>query len=295
MSGLIDPQALAKIQDLELAGRLIAEGYLFGLQHGSRMGHGIEFAQYRNWEPGEESRYVDWRLFARTEKMFVRQSELDTDFRLWLLLDYSASMRQKSIAGALSKFEYAKFLAAGLGYLAQHQNDELGLIGMGADSRVFLPAESGRDQWYRLLAELERMEPAGQVAQSGNLPANLLDATEGSLVIAISDFYQQDSEWVTPLRKLSLGNREVIGVCLECQDEIDFDFSGSRRFVDLESGASVTTQSEQVRESYRDSREAFLQDIETRLSGSGIDFERFNIDQPMDLALRDYLRRRQAA
>jgi uncharacterized protein (DUF58 family) len=295
MSGLIDPSALAGIQDLELAGRLIAEGYLSGLHPGARLGHGIEFAQYRSWEPGEESRFIDWRLFARTEKMFVRQSELDTDFRLWLLLDYSASMQQKSVDGALSKFEYARFLAAGLGYLAQHQNDQLGLIGLGSDSRVFLPAESGRDQWYRLLTELERMSPVGQIEPSGHLPANLLDATEGSLVIAISDFYQLDSEWVNLLQKLTVGNREVIAVCLECQDELQFEFAGSRRFVDPESRASVSSQSDLVRESYLEARESFLQDIKTRLAGSGIEFVRFNVDQPMDRALRDYLRRRQAA
>jgi uncharacterized protein (DUF58 family) len=161
MSGLIQPAALARIQDLELAGRLIAEGYLLGRHRGARLGQGIEFAQYRNWEPGEESRTIDWRLFARTEKMFVRQSELDTDFRLWLVVDYSGSMQQRSVDGALSKFEYARFLAAGLGYLAQHQDDEMGLIGLGTESSVFLPAETGRDQWYRLLTELERMQPGG--------------------------------------------------------------------------------------------------------------------------------------
>jgi uncharacterized protein (DUF58 family) len=295
MSDGIDPRDLAAITDLELAARLIAEGYLFGRHHGHRLGAGTEFAQYRSWEPGESSRLIDWRLFARTDRLFVREAELETDFRLWLLLDTSASMSQRSEQGHLSKFQSARLLAAALGFVAQRQDDEMGLIEIGDIARVRLPAEAGRRQWYRLLALLEQLIPLGQVQPTDHLPANLLEVTQGSLIVALSDFYQRDGEWVELLKRLATGNREVLALCLECQDEIDLGHQGAVRFEDLESGNSVLSIPDEVRISYRERREDWLQETEHQLQGSGIQFARFNVDQPMDLALRSLLTMRMRA
>jgi len=139
---VIYPATLASIDDLELAGKMLATGYLFGRHLGQRHGPGYEFAQYRAWQPGDSSRTVDWRLYARSQRLNVRESELETDQRLWIILDTSASMDFASPGGALNKFSYARTLAAALGYLAHQQGDELGLVSLGQCCRVQVPASA---------------------------------------------------------------------------------------------------------------------------------------------------------
>jgi len=295
MNEALDPRLLAGIDDLELAARLIAEGFLFGRHHGQRLGQGIEFAQYRSWEPGESSRRVDWRLFARTDKLFVREAELEADFRVWLLLDTSASMAMRSESGAMDKFHFARLLAAALGHVAHRQDDEIGLIGIGDDSRVLLPAEAGRTQWYQLLTLLNRLAPLGRIETGDHLPANLLDATQGSLVVALSDFYQDTDELQDLLARLATGNRDVLALCLECQDEIDLPMTGPVRFQGLESGLTVQSMPEQVRDRYRQRREDWLAQLRSDCLRRGIAFERVNVDRPLDASLREVLSARLAA
>ena len=285
MSELIDPKTLATLTDLELAGQIIAQGYLFGRHHGVRLGQGIEFAQYRNWQPGEGSRHIDWRRYARSDRLLVRESELETDFRMWLMLDYSASMQLGSRQGALTKSKFSRLLSAALGFLAHRQDDEMGLIGIGAHSRVMLPAQSDRNQWYRLLATLQTLDAEGTIEEADHLPANLLDTTDGSLIVAISDFYQHNSEWSLLLEKLAVGNRDVMAICLECDDEVDFPFEGATRFIDLESGEERLTEPTKVRDAYRDAREAHIDEARCRLTRNGASFIRVNIDQPFNLGV----------
>ena len=287
---LIDPADLARLDDLELAGRLIAQGYLLGRHQGRRLGPGMEFAQYRPYDPGEHAGQIDWRRFARDGRLLVRQSELEADFRVWLILDCSASMRMQSADGPLSKFRFASMLAAGLGYLAHRQNDELGLITVGEEPKLALMAQSDRTQWHRLLVQLDRLQATGSVEQSLRLPSNLLDATEGSLIVAISDYYQESTEWSSLLSRLAPGNRDLVAVCLECQDELELRYSGPTRFVDLETGRERLTDPDSVRDGYRERREAYLAQFASRMAASGIRFLRCNVDQPMDLAMHSILR-----
>ncbi|MEM7705159.1 MAG: DUF58 domain-containing protein [Pseudomonadota bacterium] len=295
---VINPATLAAIDDLELAGRMLATGYLFGRHLGQRHGPGFEFAQYRAWQPGDSSRSVDWRLYARSERLSVRESELETDQRLWLLLDTSASMDFASPGGALNKFAYACRLAAALGYLAQQQGDELGLITLASDCRLRVPASAGRLQWYRVLGAMRDLRCAGSLGDvssiDGNptelrLPQGFSDASEGALIIVLSDFYQHHGELSDLLGRLANGGRDVRAVCLETEAERTLPYRGVVRLRDPESGVERFTDPAQTRAAYRASRQSYFDELRRTLLGRGVNFERFNVDEPLDGRLRRYL------
>ncbi len=295
---VIDPATLAAIGDLELAGRMLATGYLFGRHLGQRHGPGFEFAQYRAWQPGDSSRSVDWRLYARSERLSVRESELETDQRLWLLLDTSASMDFASPGGALNKFGYACRLAAALGYLAQQQGDELGLITLASDCRLRVPASAGRLQWYRVLAALRDLRCGGRLGEAAlasgepielRLPEGFSDASEGALIVVLSDFYQHETELTDLLGRLANGSRDVRAVCLETAAERELPYRGVVRLQDPESGAERFTDPGQTRAAYRAARQAYFEELRHTLLGRGVRFERFNVDEPLDGRLRRYL------
>lgn len=285
----IDPHTLARLGNLEITGRTIATGYLHGRHLGQRHGPGTEFSQYRTWQPGDPRRSVDWRLFARTGQLHVREAELETDLRLWLVLDTSASMGVRTPGAPLTKLGFALRLAAALGFLAQQQGDELGLVEMGRQTAVRLPPAAGRDQWYRLLGALDSLDAGGDLVGAESLPLTLLDASEGALIFVLSDFYQQTGELLQNVARLALGNRDLRALCLECEVETRFDLGGARRLRDPESGEIVMTQPPRVRAQYLASRESYLNQVAREIAAAGGRFGRFSVDRPLDESLRRYL------
>ncbi|MFK7955176.1 MAG: DUF58 domain-containing protein [Lysobacterales bacterium] len=287
---VIDAATLAAIDDLELAGRMLATGYLFGRHLGQRHGPGYEFAQYRAWQPGDASRTVDWRLYARSQRLNVRESELETDQRLWLLLDTSASMSFASPGGAINKFFYAKALAAALGYLAQQQGDELGLVTLGEQATVRIPASSGRSQWYRVLAAMRDLPCEGSLGDGDiELPANFSDMSAGSLVIVLSDFYQTNQELQQLLIRLKTAQCDVRALCLETHAEQTLKYKGVVQLIDPETGEQRLTDPAQSAGEFVAAREAYLQTVRNDLAIHDIAFERFSVDEPLDHRLRQYL------
>ncbi len=287
---MIDAATLAAIDDLELAGRMLATGYLFGRHLGRRHGPGYEFAQYRAWQPGDPSRTVDWRLYARSQRLNVRESELETDQRLWLILDTSGSMSFASPGGAINKFSYAKALAAALAYLAQQQGDELGLVTLGEQSVVRIPANVGRSQWYRVLAAMRDLICQGSLGtDTTELPANFSDQAASSLVIVLSDFYQNNQELQQLLVQLKSAQCDVRALCLETHAERTLDYNGVVQLVDPETGIQRLTDPAQSAAQYVAAREAYLQAVSDDLATHDIAFERFSVDEPLDKRLRQYL------
>lgn len=177
MQRFIDPKALARVRDLPLVARAVADGFLHGLQASEQRGVGIEFNQYRSYEPGDAPGRIDWKLYARSDRYFVREAERESEINIWLVLDCSHSMAQASAyanthasgtraGGSWRKFDYARHLVATLAYLAQRQGDRvgyLGLDGIGPEGpgSVLLPAQPGQQQWHRILRTLQGSEPAG--------------------------------------------------------------------------------------------------------------------------------------
>ena len=204
MQPLIDPLVLASIKDMPLVAKTVAEGLLHGLHDSVQRGTGLEFSQYRAYEPGDALGNIDWKLFARSDRYFVREAERESNINIWLVLDASASMLQRSSeSGSDSdsksnkgwhKFDYAKHLLATIAYIAHQQSDAVGLLGLSSESLHFSPALTGKQHWQKLLLQLSQMSTGSVFPSPQILQRHLSRMQSNSLIFVLSDFYQKDHE-----------------------------------------------------------------------------------------------------
>ncbi|GAA0858457.1 DUF58 domain-containing protein [Aliiglaciecola litoralis] len=297
MQSLLDPITLSRIKDLPLVAKTLAHGFLHGLHASQQRGTGVEFNQYRSYEPGDPLAQIDWKLFARSDKYFVSEAQRESDIRVWLILDASASMLQISQKtkqqGGWNKLQYAKSLLATIAYLAQHQGDAVGLLSASSQAVSYLPANTGQRHWRRLLVNLHNISSGGQFPDIESLRAHIASVRSQGLVIVASDFYQHNQELVSFISGLSNRKTDVIAVQLECDDEIDFPYKGQIRFEDLESQKQTLLWAQHAKKDYLSARDSFNLELENTLTASHIQLLRANIDRPMDSTLLDFLRARQ--
>jgi len=290
---LIDPRTLARVRDLPLVAQTVAEGFLHGIQASQQRGVGIEFSQYRAYEPGDDPGRIDWKLYARSDRYFVREAERESEIAVWIAVDCSNSMAQQSASGAWSKFAYARQLAATLAYLAQAQGDLVGLLALSSEQPGFLPPLSGKRQYHRVLTELHRLGPGGHMPRAETLRAQLARLQQPGLILVLSDLHQASDEIHALLRRIRSTRNEVACLQLLCQDELDYPWRGPTRFEDLETGEQLLLSGRVARDAYL----ANLAESQARLTRSlalrGISLDTLNIDEPMDAALEAVLRRRQ--
>ena len=236
MADLIPSDVRARLRDLRLRARGSAGGDGLG-QHSSRSrGAGLEFAQYRAYEPGDEPRRIDWKLHARSDRYFVREAERDSPLTVWLLLDATASMRQADVARpGFSKLDAARSIIACVIELALRQGDRFGVIALGGSLPLVVPASGGTRQRDRCVLELARLQPAGVWPDAASLDALSERVHASSLVLLLSDFF--DDAVPALVEKLAAARREVLAIQMLGADERDFPFSGGHRFIDPESTA----------------------------------------------------------
>lgn len=292
----IDPLTLSRVKDLPLVAKTVARGFLHGLHTSMQRGSGIEFSQYRIYEPGDELAKIDWKLFARSDRYFVREAERESNINVWLVLDASASMLQISEGsakqGGWNKLDYARYLLATIAYIAQQQGDAVGLVGISTDQVHYLPVNAGQRHWQKLVLQLAKMESGGRFPDPSILQAQIGRMRSNGLVFVISDFYQRDSEIVDFIGKLSNRNTDVVGVQLTSKDEEEFPYSGSIRFEDLETHRQIQVSAKQVKQDYLSVRQDFEQALIEQLSARSIQHLKANIDQPLDQTLFDFLNAR---
>ncbi|MBB6543187.1 DUF58 domain-containing protein [Thalassotalea piscium] len=298
MNNLLDLKALSRSKDLPFIARTLAQGFLHG-SHGSiQRGVGIEFSQYRAYEPGDDLAKVDWKLFARTDKYFVREAERESDTCLWFALDSSASMSHRNQANKnnsnnITKLQFAKVVAATIGYIAQLQGDSLGCIALSAEKPTFLPAHGGYKHWQKLLLTLNAIKPCDNFPDYQQVYTQLQTMRRSGIVFVFSDFYQANDEIYQLINQLVDKRTEVIAVQLESSDEINFDFDDVIRFEDLESQQAYLLSPKLAKNSYLANRAAFNQELNSYLSSKGVTHWRVDIDQPIDETLYQYLAARQ--
>ncbi|TQV72409.1 DUF58 domain-containing protein [Aliikangiella marina] len=296
MEKYIDPKTLARVKDMPLIAKTVAEGFLHGLHSSRQRGVGIEFNQYRAYEPGDELSRIDWKLFARSDRYFVREAERESEIQVWFLLDASESMKQMSLSNQASdwnKLEYAKHLIASLSYIAQKQGDLIGLIGMSKRHLSFLPAGNGERHWQKLLRELVRIE-SNESFPSLDLIRNYIERLQKpSLVFVLSDFYQREDEITRVIKKLGSGLSEVVALQMVCEDEMNFNYKGAVRFKDLETHEEVLVSAGAARDSYLKALDDYQKQLKDKLLKSQINCSSVNIDQPLDYACYEYLKQRQ--
>lgn len=282
---LIDPALRARLRDLRLVPRQAAGAHGLG-QHSSRSrGVGLEFAQYRAYAPGDEPRRVDWKLYARSDRYFVRESERDSPLELWLLLDTSASMGQGDEARpGHERLDAARTLAACAMELALRQGDRFGLAALSSQPLAFVNAGSGPRQRDRCLQELLRFRAFGGAPPEKQLLPLWERIAPSSLVLLIGDAFDETLPLLA--ERLAAARREVIVLQVLTAEERDFPFRGSHRFVDPESGAEVVADAAAARSNYLQQFAQAQQTLHTRLAASGIRHAVHYLDEPADKVLR---------
>lgn len=283
----IDPKVLAALGDLMLAARTVVDGFMYGVHHSRIPGAGLEFSQYRSYQPGDDLRRVDWKLFARSDRYFLRDAESDTSVTVRLILDASESMAHEE--GGLSKFDYARLAAAALAVLAQRQGDAVALTALNDADLRLLPPGRGQQHLHRLLHQLERLEPRGTWPPWERMEGVFTTGAPRGLAVVITDLHERSREIRTVAAKLVALRHEVLVLHVIGRAELEFDYQGTVSFEELETGRRVEVETAAARPAYLAALERELRDVQHALQELPADYARFPLDQPLDEALRRYL------
>jgi uncharacterized protein (DUF58 family) len=292
MERFIDPKTLARVRDMPLIARTVAEGFLHGIQQSHQRGVGIEFSQYRAYEPGDDPGRIDWKLFSRSDRYFVREAERESEIAIWFVVDCSHSMAQKSENGAWSKFDYARHLVATLSYIAQRQGDLTGLLSVSSTEQNIMPLATGKRQWFRILRQLHLLRTGDRFPDIQQLSTHLERLQVPGMVFVLSDFYQHNEEITRFIRRASSGRAEIVAMQLQSSDELDFPYTGAIRFEDLETGEQALVSGPAIRESYLQALDHYQSGLRQEILQLNVNLHRVNIDDPMDAALHSFLDRR---
>lgn len=292
---LLEPTELASLGGLELVASRVVEGLLTGLHRSPHRGFSVEFAEHRMYQPGDDLRFVDWRMFGRSDRYYVKQFEQETNLQAMLLLDLSASMDWSSRPGELpSKLWYGKQLAASLALLLTRQGDGAGLTAFDERVRLRLEPKSGRSHWHQLTRALEEVDAGGQTDAAPPLNELAARMRRRGLVVLISDLLVAADATRLALRRLRHRGHEVLVLHLLDPGERELPAIPGARFVDPETGEELPANAAELRQEYRRAVERVLEEWRNALSPHGMDYFLVETDRPMALALRHYLRRRAA-
>jgi uncharacterized protein (DUF58 family) len=285
----LDPRVLARVKDLGLVARAVVEGFTSGLHRSPYLGVSVDFAEHRAYMPGDDIRRIDWRVFARTDRFYVKEFEADSNANFLLLLDVSRSMHYGS--DGPTKLDYGRLLAASLAFLAAGQRDRVGLLTFDEEVVDFVPPGA-----RRLDAILHALDRVGE-GRRGELRRPLLKAVEVSrrrgILVVISDLYEEPEAVRRAVSALGHRGSDVIVFHLLDPSEVRFDFEEATAFEDMESGERLPVVPARMRERYRALVQEHVSAL-ARLLGQGhIDYTLIETSQPLDLALHRYLTRRE--
>jgi uncharacterized protein (DUF58 family) len=288
---MLDPAVLATLADLELVSRVVVDGTISGGHRSPFHGYSAEFSQYRHYRPGDDLKYVDWKLFARTDRLYTKQFRETTNLLCQIALDTSASMAYAGSNG-VSKFQYARMIAAALAHLLARQGDGVGLLLYANGIRDYLPSRGGQMHVRQVLRALARAVPAGETRAAAALGRVVDLLRRRGLIVLMSDLYDEDEEVERVFRRAVHAGHEVVVFHVLTRDEIDLPFDGDVELADLETGRTVRSNRASSGRAYREAIAAFLDRWRTRCATYGIDYVRVLTDTPLDEALRGYLHKR---
>jgi uncharacterized protein (DUF58 family) len=289
---MLDPALLTGLGDLELVARVVVDGTVAGLHRSPFHGFSAEFSQYRHYRPGDDLKYVDWKLYGRTDRFYTKQYLETTNLVAVLALDASASMGYRG-AASVSKLEYGRLLVAGLAHLLGRQGDGVGLVVYDDAIRQYVPARRGQPHLRRLLVALSRVEPGGATAAAVPLRRAFELLRRRGLVVIVSDLYDEDDRLETELRRAVHVGHEAAVLHVLTREEIDLPVRTEAELEDLESHQRMVVGPGTLPD-YRAQVAAFLEGWRSRCARYGIDYVRVTTDVPPDAALRSYLLRRAA-
>ena len=301
-SRVLDPKLQAAVGDLTLIARKLVAGAMPGLHASRRPGLAREFSQYRAYQPGDESRHIDWKLFARSDRYFLRESEIETKVAVRLIVDATASMRHTDVApGSRQKFQVAGQLAAAFALMAEWQRDPVGLIAINADRVIAVPIDGQRQPFARIVRALAALEPSGawpkdpkafSTALGLNSPVAGGADTTAELTIVLTDGHEPGGEIRAALKPLRARRNEVLWLHLAGRDEREFPYKGLMRFEEWETGRQVEAEAGVVRAAYLAAQESEVSAWRKAWAGERFDYQRVSLDEPLERTLRAYVKRR---
>lgn len=287
-----DPQTLASLEGLELRAKRIVEGYVSGVHRSPYHGFSIEFAEHREYVPGDDLRFVDWKVYGKTDKIYLKQFEEETNLVSYMLLDTSESMRYRSPQAALSKLEYAECIVASLAYLVLQQQDSVGLCTFDREVRSFIRA-SGNPSHLKQILHVMATATAERKTKLGPVLHDLSERLKKrGVVLVLSDFFDDVQSILTGLKHFRHRRHEVIVFHVLDPAEVDFPFQQMTMFKGLEEWPDLLTDPRSLRKAYLAEFQAFQKQLRVGCRNNGIDYFEMRTDQPLDMALSTYLTRR---
>lgn len=296
----LEPRTLARIGSLELRARLIVEGLMAGMHRSPYQGISVEFAQHRPYVSGDDTKHVDWKVYGKTNKIYLKQYLQETNLQLVCVVDASESMSFGSIkvgggrkGATWTKYDHATAMAAAIAYLAIHQQDAVGLAVFDSVlSRYFKPSNSPT-QWKLLIGELQQAT-RGKKTNTGRVLEQLAEKlVHRSLVVILSDLLDDVGTIAQGLRHLRYKKHEVIVLQILDPQEIDFDFREITLFKGLEDVSQILTEPEALRAAYLQELAGFTDELKRICRGMNIDYQRFSSGLPLDVELSEFLARRE--
>lgn len=290
LTEFLRPDIVSRLANMELRARLIVEGFIAGLHRSPYHGFSVEFDEYRQYNAGESTRNVDWKIYAKTDRYYVKMFEDETNLRATLLLDSSASMDYGN--GEVTKLRYTTLLGAALGYLMITQRDAVGLVVFDERIRAILPHRSARKHLLCLLGELERIEPGGRTSIGNALHEMAERVKRRGLIILFSDLLDDPLDVMEGLKHFRHRGHEVVVFHILDPTELTLDFPGEIQFVDRETGERLRTRPWFLGGEYRKNVKEWVSGLERECKENAIDYNLVTTETPFDQALVSYLNKR---
>jgi uncharacterized protein (DUF58 family) len=287
-----DPSSLAKYGHLTLVARSLVEGFLTGVHKSPYKGFSVEFAEHRQYYPGDEIRHIDWRAYGKTDRYYIKEYEEETNLKAHLLVDASGSMAYKGAHP--SKFQYAQYIAASLAYLMLHQRDAVGLATHDTKLKQLVPPHSTSKHLLTLLRTLEETRPGGETGLAPLWHQLAQKFKKRGLVVILSDCFEQTTPLLRALQHFRHRRHEVLLFHILAPEEIEFPFKKWTQFRDLEvAGHRLLVDPQRLRKEYRENFARFCKDLRDAAGRAQVDYHLMRTDEPVDRALGIYLSKRQ--
>ena len=290
MAALPDLKTMLSLRNLSLAARTTVDGFMTGANKSVIRGTGIEFSQYRSYMPGDDLRWMDWKMFARSDRYYIRESEAETNISLRLLMDCSASMDHRD--SGIAKIDYARYLAACLAYLANRQGDAVGLYLLRQSGIFSLMPRQGFQNLNRVFHQLEQAGPAGQFTSEIHYKDIYAGGRAKELLVFITDMYQENTEIYDLLDLLAAMRHEIIVLHVAGRNELELDFDNADTLEDLETGQAIQVDASRLKKQFGKNLQVAMDQIKKEMHSRNIYYRMMAMDEPVDNALRDFLARR---
>ncbi len=288
----LDFNVLARMSNMQMLAKTVVEGFLLGLHRSPFRGFSVEFAEYRQYSPGDDVKHIDWKVYAKTDRHYIKQFEEETNLTCQIFVDASASMGYKSEDQPVSKLEYACCMAACLSYFMIGQRDATGLAIFDTKVRTMLPPRLRQVHVQHIMSELEKCEPGGET----NIADPLNEIAEGlkrrGLIILISDLLDDPESLLSALQHFRFLGHDVIVFQVMDPAELHFTFKNMTEFTDVETGEAMLVSPEGMRSTYMKELKRFLTSCEKGCAAIRADYRLFDTSMPLELALSEYLHRR---